>query len=147
MLLIEKRGDLFKTDTQYFVQCISADFGMGAGIAVEFNKRFDTKKRLYNIFNGDITYGWDTHTPHGTCIIADNVFNLVTKRNYWDKPSYEDLESALRVMKYLMLENNIQSISMPKIGCGLDKLDWQKVKLMLINIFEDTNCIINVYYL
>ena len=46
----EEVRDLFSVpDDYYFVQCISADFGMGKGIAVEFNKRFDTKNKLiYN---------------------------------------------------------------------------------------------------
>ena len=39
-------GNLFDATDTCFVQCISADFGMGAGIAVQFNANFDMKKRL-----------------------------------------------------------------------------------------------------
>ena len=37
--------DLFCVPSNYYlVQCISADFAMGAGIAVQFNKHFNVKE-------------------------------------------------------------------------------------------------------
>ena len=47
MIYKEENKDLFKVaDEYYLVHCISADFGMGKGIVVEFNKRFDMKRKL-----------------------------------------------------------------------------------------------------
>ena len=47
MKYIEEYRDLFSVpDDVYFVQCISADFAMGKGIAVQFNQRFDTKNKI-----------------------------------------------------------------------------------------------------
>ena len=44
MQLIEVRGNVFTADDDYyFCHCVSADYEMGAGIAVEMNKRFDIK--------------------------------------------------------------------------------------------------------
>ena len=43
----EEVRDLFSVpDDYYLAHCISADFGMGKGIVVEFNKRFDMKHKL-----------------------------------------------------------------------------------------------------
>ena len=43
----EDRKDLFTVPEDYYLaHCISADFGMGKGIVVEFNKRFDMKRKL-----------------------------------------------------------------------------------------------------
>ena len=43
----EEVRDLFSvSDDYYLAHCISADFGMGKGIVVEFNKRFDMKNKL-----------------------------------------------------------------------------------------------------
>ena len=36
---------------------------------------------------------------------------------------------------------------MPRIGCGLDKLNWKNVKNMIKEIFKDTDIAIEVYYL
>ena len=39
MFYKEEKRDLFSvSDSWYLAQCVSADFAMGAGIAVQFNK-------------------------------------------------------------------------------------------------------------
>ena len=44
MIYKEEVRDLFSVSEDYYLaHCISADFGMGKGIVVEFNKRFDIK--------------------------------------------------------------------------------------------------------
>ena len=47
MIYNEENRDLFSVPEDfYLVHCISADFGMGKGIVVEFNKRFNMKEQL-----------------------------------------------------------------------------------------------------
>ena len=41
----------------------------------------------------------------------------------------------------------IKRIKMPKIGCGLDGLSWDKVSEIVKNIFHDMDIDIIVYYL
>jgi hypothetical protein len=36
---------------------------------------------------------------------------------------------------------------MPKIGCGLDGLDWDIVSTLIKGVFSDTDVNIQVYYL
>ena len=43
----EKFGNLFELGEKYtYVQCISMDLKMGAGIAVQFNRHFNVKSKL-----------------------------------------------------------------------------------------------------
>ena len=79
MILNEKKGNLFDLDKDiyYFAHCISADYELGAGIAVQFQKRFKLKSILKNIGSG----------TYPDLITIDNVFNLVTKGKYWNKPT------------------------------------------------------------
>lgn len=46
-----------------------------------------------------------------------------------------------------MQENNIEKIAMPKIGCGLDKLNWCDVSSAIKEIFADSSIEIVVCYL
>lgn len=47
MIYREEVRDLFSVPEDYYLaHCISADFGMGKGIVVEFNKRFNMKRIL-----------------------------------------------------------------------------------------------------
>lgn len=133
MILIEKQMDLFETDKKYYlVHCVSADYRLGAGIAVMLQKKFKLISKLESI--GDNRY------PN--CIFLNPVFNLVTKKNYWDKPTYESLEDSLNIMKIMILElnkggENVKFVAMPKIGCGLDRLSWIKVKELIKEVFID----------
>ena len=146
MTFAEKEQDIFELsnkDNYYFVQCISSDFKMGKGIALEFNRIFNCKNELVKEFKN---FKWENT---GRCIKAKNsiVFHLITKNRYWDKPTYRTLKESLMELKTLCLEQNIKKLVMPKIGCGLDKLQWNTVKENIIKIFNDTDIEILICYL
>ncbi len=145
MKIIEIRKNLFDMPDEYaLAHCISADFALGAGIAKEFNKRYKCKEKLFMVFENSWTSRWDKskYIDRGNCIILfgdRTIFNLVTKRNYWNKPTMATLETALRYMKEQCNELEIDKIAMPRIGCGLDRLNWSDVRLLIEKVFEDTD--------
>ena len=140
MTFTEIKGNLFNRKlehpSEYYVHCISRDYACGAGIAKEFNKRYNLSLRLLDL-------------PRTSCMVIDDVISLVTKSKYWQKPTYDSLRKTLVDLKELCGESllNVKTLIMPKIGCGLDKLQWKNVKKMLKEIFEDTDVAIEVYYL
>lgn len=139
----EQKRDLFSADNDYYLaHCISADFGMGKGIVVEFNKRFDMKNKLKQLYPNYL----QTWT-NGDCLKEGKVFNLITKERYYNKPTLATLKNALIKMKEICLKENITKIAMPKIGCGLDQLNWNNVKRLLFETFEDTDIEIFVCYI
>lgn len=152
MIYREERRDLFGTDKNYaLVHCISSDFAMGAGIAVAFT-RMGVKaqlERLYqkNFWEGD---GYCLFTAPVQIIYNQPVkritFNLVTKQRCFHKPTYDTLKQALLDLKKQCMENQIKRLAMPKIGCGLDRLAWDKVSAMIQEIFADTDFEILVCY-
>lgn len=132
MNYIEEQGDLFTVPKHYYLaHCISSDAAMGRGIAVEFNKRYDMKRKVLR--HPEMT------RKYPTCILEGRVFNLITKGKYHEKPTYETLHHSLLVMKAIAEDRDIKNIAMPAIGAGLDKLEWNKVRVMVENIFEDSN--------
>lgn len=139
MTLKEVHQDLFTVPKDYcLVHCISADFALGAGIAKEFNKRFDMKRKLQSKYP-DYFDTFVRHRLGGGCIFEDSVLNLVTKERYFEKPSIITMRIALQNMKEICLTNGITKLAMPKIGCGLDRLQWSKVKQNIESIFADTD--------
>ena len=87
MNYIEKIQDLFSVPEDYYlVHCISADFALGKGIALEFKKRFDMKN-LLNSQNPDYLEQWIKIGDKADCILIGRVFNLVTKERYFHKPT------------------------------------------------------------
>lgn len=139
MIYKEEYRDLFSVKKDYyFAQCISADFGMGAGIAVQFNERFDTKNRLTKIYPNYLSE-YKSSEELGDCILQDKVFNLITKECYWNKPTYVSVTEALIKMRELCNLGSIKKVAMPQIGSGLDKLDWNTVSTLIKGVFKDTD--------
>ena len=135
----EEIRDLFAVPEDYYLaHCISADFGMGRGIVVEFNKRFDMKKKIQILFSGYLEEFIDNKYK-SDCLMVGRVFNLITKERYWQKPTYETMRGALEMMRKLALKNSVNKIAMPIIGCGLDKLQWGKVSEIIKDVFNDTD--------
>lgn len=115
---------------------------MGKGIAVEFRRRFGRIQEL------------QAQTPLvGKTVVLSvlpptrAVFYLITKQHYWDLPSYKTLKDALVSLKAKCKKQDIQELAMPRIGCGLDKLQWSQVESLLVEVFSDTNMTIHVYSL
>jgi hypothetical protein len=139
MIYIEEVRDLFSVPEDYYLaHCISADFGMGKGIVVEFNKRFDMKRILQTKYP-DFINQWSHNNWTFQCILEGRVFNLITKERYFHKPTYESLTGALVFMKYWATVHGVTKIAMPVIGCGLDRLEWTKVSEIIQDVFKATD--------
>lgn len=129
----EFKKDLFTVPRHFvLVHCISADAEMGKGIAAIFKKKYP-KMQKYILSQkpkvGDcILY---VH-PNGQCIM-----NLVTKKVYNGKPTYKTLEVSLSSMRHVMIKNRLRNVAMPAIGCGLDKLKWDKVSAIIKHEFDN----------
>lgn len=84
----------------------------------------------------------------GDCLVSNTTgwraeLNLVTKEKYWQKPTYETIRMALEDAEFLCCEGTMNDenvkLAMPRIGCGLDKLEWSKVKAIIAEVFVDTD--------
>ena len=138
MIYKEETRDLFTVPEDYYLaHCISADFGMGKGIVLEFNKRFDMKRKLRTLFDGYLDEFLE-YDYKSDCLMIPPVFNLITKERYYQKPTYETMRGALEMMRKLALKNNVKKIAMPIIGCGLDRLKWNKLSEIIKDVFKDT---------
>lgn len=143
MKIIEVKGDLFTKENMqdkniYLAHCISRDCEMGLGIAKTFDKKFPSMKNTLKSRITNMT----------VCVLYDDkVFNLITKNKYWQKPTYISLENSLKDMATSCKLFNVKILAMPRIACGLDKLNWKKVRVMLEDIFKDLDITIYVYVL
>ena len=137
-------GDLFVDNpdpTSSLAHCVSRDLKMGAGIAPLFVKKFGRKDEL---FRANAKIG---QAAILNCDQNKFIYNLVTKEKYYGKPTYESLEQSLVFMRNHAVENKVHKIAMPKIGCGLDLLNWDVVSDLIKKVFRETNIKIIVFYL
>jgi len=134
---VEMKGDLFESKDS-LVHCVSEEFAMSKGIALGFKERFGGKDELLaqNVKSGGVAF----------LKREDRViYYMVTKRCYWQKPSYDNVWKSLLRLSQLCEEHGVQRLSMPIIACGLDRLRWRSVKEMIHRAFEKQNIKISVY--
>uniref|UniRef100_A0A3P8TS15 O-acyl-ADP-ribose deacylase 1 n=1 Tax=Amphiprion percula TaxID=161767 RepID=A0A3P8TS15_AMPPE len=134
-------GDLFSCpEDEALAHCISEDCRMGAGIAVLFKQKFKGVSELK-----------EQKKETGQCAVLMRggrfVYYLITKKRAFQKPTYTSLRQSLEDMRSHCVKNGVRRISMPRIGCGLDRLEWAKVSVILEQVFKHTNISITVYSL
>lgn len=139
MLLIEKKMNLFDVDESYHLaHCISSDCKMGAGIAVAFQDKFKMRDELLAES--------EERRQYPTVIRVGRVYNLITKRFYYNKPTYCAVLESLSKLKDCAQWDNVKRIAMPRIASGLDGLNWDGVRNLIERVFADTDIEILVCY-
>ena len=71
----------------------------------------------------------------------------VTKERYFHKPTMDTLQKSLEALYSHTMANGVKKLAIPRLGCGLDKLQWDKVSKLIEDIFSQSDIEITVYYL
>ena len=132
-------GDLFDSNDS-LAHCVSSDLKMSRGIAVQFREKFHEYSQL------------PTRALVGEVLVFQSgnryIFSLITKRNFFHKPTYETLQLCLENLCEKLVLLGVNTLSVPKLGCGLDGLSWNFVlKLMQTTFNNCFNLRIRVYCL
>lgn len=152
-MITEKQIDLFeeiKLESCMVLHCISSDKAMGAGIAKPLQDTFKIRER-WPVYLPKRMIGW--HGEGYSVFVLGNepvklIGNLITKWRYFDRPNYVTLEQSLNDAYYtlgVLAKNGFNvpaKIVMPRIGCGLDCLEWNKVKSIIEKVFKDYNVVV-----
>ena len=99
--------------------CVSLDFALGKGLAYTiaccYPELQELRKLPVNIFppGSSVTYFDQQHQRF--------IYNLVTKRPFFHKPTYKTVELSLQTLKQHLQRHNMQELEIPKLGCGYDQ--------------------------
>ena len=140
--LDEVRGDLFSVaDDVSLGHCVAEDLRLGRGIAVAFKERFGG---VDDMRSQNVGIGGVAALRRGRRF----VYALVTKpRSSGTYPTMAAMRACLQALKTRMARDGVTRLAVPRLGCGLDKLDWPAVSALLREVFADTDASITVYSL
>ena len=138
------RGDIFQSGADVLVNPVNCVGVMGAGLALEFRKRFPGLYEDYRaacqrgmIAPGEVVR-WGSDTKPDIVLFPVKV--------HWKRPSRLPwIGAGLRSLRKLILEDQITSIAVPALGCGLDGLNWDDVKPLIDIHLGDLDADVLVY--
>lgn len=123
-------GSLFDSGAEVLVNPVNTAGVSGAGLALEFKRRWPENHRAYAAVcrDGELRPGgvfvWDTATPKKPWLII----NFPTKRHWRELSRIEDIVAGLRTLRQVIEIGSIGSIAIPALGCGLGGLLWSEVR-------------------
>lgn len=122
ILIFESLYHLLEQPANYVINPTNTCGVMGAGVALEFKRRYPKMFRSYvqACETGELRVG----TLHvWKCSGGVTAVNFPTKRHWKDNSRLSDIERGLEV---LAAHASTAIIAMPSIGCGLGGLSWEK---------------------
>ena len=111
--------------------CISTDAQMSKRFAQFLSERVPRSRRTCrrtNFLRDQVFPFWDSFSRR-------YIYDLVTKGKYSYKPDLQTLATTLQKTQAHATIHGVLTKAIPKIGCGLDKMNWQDVVKLLRNIF------------
>lgn len=130
-ITIVSNGDIFKSKCEALVNPVNIKGIMGKGLALAFKTKypahFENYKRACQ--NGEMTTDkvLAYQEINGPMIIC-----LATKADWKDSSKIEYVSAGLDDLVKQIETLGIRSIAIPKLGCGLGGLDWDKVRPLII---------------
>lgn len=123
-----------------FAHCISGDFNsdrrMSAGVAVIFKKHFE-KPTLAHLVNTHLTC-----QKHGKSKV--HVYGMVTKEEYFMKPTTEDYNISFKQLAEDLQQTNIKELICSPLGCVRDKIKTHLFAENIVNLQQATGISIKI---
>jgi len=144
MPVVFVKGDIFATEgLRVFAHGCNCAGAMGAGIAIEFQRRWPRMFDEYVARCADGRFGLgDVFTwTEGDA----TIYNLGTQLHWRKKAQLPALAKALRKMVEMAPLAGIERIGLPRIGAGLGGLDWTRVKRVLTEVGAETKVTLTVF--
>jgi len=127
------KGDIFDSGTDAIVNPVNCVGVMGAGLAEKFKTRYPYNYIHYKdaCKNRELKIG-TVFTVLVPGSVPRFVVNFPTKVHWRDASSMYYIQKSLAALVKEIDKYHFKSIAMPKVGCGLGGLDWNDVKLLII---------------
>lgn len=120
---------IFEAPSQTLVNPVNCVGVMGAGLALEFKRRYPAMFDAYrrNCASGLLDVGsLQLHKSPEKWVL-----NFPTKRHWRDPSRLEWIDAGLAKFVATYAARGIESVSLPMLGCGLGGLRWDDVRPLM----------------
>ncbi|MBK8915706.1 MAG: macro domain-containing protein [Phycisphaerales bacterium] len=136
-MIEDARGNLLNAEAEALVNTVNCVGVMGKGIALQFKQAYPEMNKAYEraCERGEVVPGRVQVWPTGQLSGPKYIINFPTKREWFRKSSYGDIQSGLISLVAVVRRLGIASIAVPPLGCGNGGLSWAKVRPMIVEAF------------
>jgi O-acetyl-ADP-ribose deacetylase (regulator of RNase III) len=132
------QGDVLKADAEALVNTVNCVGVMGRGVALQFKKAFPENFKAYEAACkiGEVQPGKMFVCNLNRLYNPHFIINFPTKRHWKGKSRIEDIQTGLADLIEIIQQQQIRSIALPPLGCGLGGLNWEDVKPLITAAFQ-----------
>jgi len=140
-------GDILRTTSRYIAQGVATGTqeGVGSGLALRISSKWPESQKHFKQFTRSQKFqGGDIF------VVAPGkgrpgIIYIATQPDM-DQDSLSFLNRGLRKLARYSVKHQVESVSMPRIGAGLGKLDWEEeVKPLLLKHLADLETSFLIY--
>jgi O-acetyl-ADP-ribose deacetylase (regulator of RNase III) len=133
-----KVDNILTADVEAIVNTVNCVGVMGKGIALQFKMKYPENYQFYKKIcdQGRMMVGKVLIYERQSTSNPKYIINFPTKRHWKGKSTIEDIRKGLDSLISEIKNLKIKSIAIPALGSGLGGLDWQQVKLIIIDAFS-----------
>lgn len=135
-MIIEGKGNLLQVQADALVNTVNTVGVMGKGVALQFKQAFPENFTAYvkACKAGEVAVGRMFVTQTGM-FQPRLIVNFPTKRHWKANSKLEDVREGLTDLVRIVRDEQIRSIAVPPLGCGLGGLRWEEVEPMIREAF------------
>jgi O-acetyl-ADP-ribose deacetylase (regulator of RNase III) len=135
-MIHEIEGDILETKAAAIAQGVAANDPMNHGLAAALHERYPAMHKDF--------HHWcrQKHPKPGSAWLWSGaggvrVINLITQDGGYEhgskrqRATVSDVNHALRALRKLIEQEHIASVALPRIGTGVDGLDWSEVRPLI----------------
>tara|TARA_Y100000766_G_C18399905_1_gene362248 strand:- start:22 stop:528 length:507 start_codon:yes stop_codon:yes gene_type:complete len=144
-------GDIFDTDAEVIVNPVNCIGVMGKGLAKVIKKQYPWSFSNYEqaCKRNELTPGGYVVSKFESMFSKDDdypiIIHLATKGHWRSKSKIEDIERGLENLVDFTNSNNIESVALPQLGCGLGGLDWEDLEPIFYHHLSNSQCEFIIY--
>jgi len=140
-MIQEAHGNLLDAEADALVNTVNTVGVMGKGIALQFKRAFPANYKAYKraCDQGLVELGrmfiWDAGAIGGDG--PRYIINFPTKKHWRSKSKLQDIRAGLDDLVRHLKDLSVTSVAVPPLGCGHGGLQWDQVRPLIENAFEE----------
>lgn len=140
-------GDILRTTAEFLGHGVATDFeqGTAAGLALKISTRWpEVQKHFRQFARGNKFQGGDLFVV-APARNRPGIIYIATQPNA-DEAALPFVNRGLRKLARYCVKHKVESVSLPRIGAGLGRLDWEtETKPLALKHLEDLDTTFYLY--